>query len=516
MTQHDESGTPETLTNTDGERIGRPGSGRRRAAAVAAGALGVVAVGGAAWAAWSFFATGAQPAEALPAGTLAYASVDLDPNGGQKIEALRTLRKFPAFKHDLKVGADADLRKTIVDQLSSDAGCDLDFGQDVEPWLGSRFAVAAVDTGGATPTAVVVLQVTDEAKAATGLKKAAGCDGSSEGDAFTITDGWALLGEDQAVLGRVVKDAADSSLSDDGDFQKLTGEAGDDGIVTAYAAPEAGQAVLDSFGDQLEQLDPTGGATDPLQQLRTGVKEFRGVAASLKFADGGLRLDVAGPVGKVRPSDEAGKAAGSLPKDTLAALSLSFPDDWASTYVDQMQSAEPDLVAQVERETGLSLPDDLETLTGDAITVALGPDFSPEEISNGQPPSGVGLRIAGKATEIERVLGTLKDAAGGADEGFLESDSAGGVVAVGPDADYRADLLKAGGLGGSAPFTTVVEHAADASFVLYLDTDGSNDWLAEAAPDDETRSNLEPLAALGMSAWTSGDTGHFVMKVTTD
>ncbi len=39
-----------------------------------------------------------QPAEALPGNTLGYVSVDLDPSGSQKIDAIRTLKKFPALK----------------------------------------------------------------------------------------------------------------------------------------------------------------------------------------------------------------------------------------------------------------------------------------------------------------------------------------------------------------------------------------------------------------------------------
>jgi len=55
------------------------------------GATAVVVAGGA-WAATSFFATGSQPAEALPDSTVAYASIDLDPSGGQKIVCLPSHR----------------------------------------------------------------------------------------------------------------------------------------------------------------------------------------------------------------------------------------------------------------------------------------------------------------------------------------------------------------------------------------------------------------------------------------
>ena len=74
----------------------RPGNdNRKRLIALGALVAGGAVVAGGAWAATSFFATGSQPAEALPDSTVAYFSVDLDPSGGQKIEAIKTLRKFP-------------------------------------------------------------------------------------------------------------------------------------------------------------------------------------------------------------------------------------------------------------------------------------------------------------------------------------------------------------------------------------------------------------------------------------
>ena len=56
---------------------------------------------------------GSQPEDALPAGAIAFAKIDLDPPAGQKINAIRFLRKFPALKD--KVGLNADLRESLFD-----------------------------------------------------------------------------------------------------------------------------------------------------------------------------------------------------------------------------------------------------------------------------------------------------------------------------------------------------------------------------------------------------------------
>ena len=112
----------------------------------------MLAVGAGAWAAVSFFQQGAQPAEALPSTTVAYASVDLDPSGSQKIDAFRTLDKFPAFKDQVDIHSVDDVRQKLGDELIKSLGCDgLTFADDIDPWLGNRAAVAAVDLGNPEP-----------------------------------------------------------------------------------------------------------------------------------------------------------------------------------------------------------------------------------------------------------------------------------------------------------------------------------------------------------------------------
>jgi hypothetical protein len=241
-------GGPEFLDSHGGGPL-RPPSGPakartgRRTGLIVGGIVALVALGGAgAWAAWSFFSTGPQPAEALPASTMAYVSIDLDPSGGQKIEALRTLRKFPAFEDEVGLDTDDDVRTWIFEEIQKSAACDdLDYDDDIAPWLGDRMALAAVDTGGDDPEPVLVLQVTDEDAADEGLQKLQDCAGDD--GAWAIDDGWALVGASQDTVDDVAADAADSPLSDDEDYTRWTAEAGDPGIAAAYLAPEAGEIL---------------------------------------------------------------------------------------------------------------------------------------------------------------------------------------------------------------------------------------------------------------------------------
>ena len=112
-------GTPEYLDYGSGAPIPPESPGARPAARrsrrtpllVGGGVVGLLALGAGAWAALNFFQQGAQPAQALPASTVAYASIDLDPSGGQKIDAFRTLEKFPAFKDEVGIHSVDDVRK---------------------------------------------------------------------------------------------------------------------------------------------------------------------------------------------------------------------------------------------------------------------------------------------------------------------------------------------------------------------------------------------------------------------
>ena len=127
-------GSPEYLDgSSDGQsQVGSAHAGdhdpgndnRKRLIALGAIVAGGAVVAGGAWAATTFFATGAQPAEALPDSTIAYVSVDLDPSGGQKIEAIKMLRKFPAFTDKIDLETDDDIRERMFEELTKSGECE--------------------------------------------------------------------------------------------------------------------------------------------------------------------------------------------------------------------------------------------------------------------------------------------------------------------------------------------------------------------------------------------------------
>lgn len=548
------SGTPVGSTPATSSKR----SGRRTALLAGAGILGLAVVGGAVWAATSFFGSGPQPAEALPDNTIGYASVDLDPSGGQKIEALKMMRKFPSIKEQLdKVGltsADEDLKATIFAQAQKSGACpDVNYDQDVKPWLGDRFAVAAVDLGQDTPTPVVVVQVTDSGAADAGLAKLRDCEGGPASDAtgtssdlggWSIEGDWAVLAQTDDLAKQVTDDAAKGTLADDADFQKWTGEAGDPGVMTLYAAPEAGKFLADmgqnlgglfggsgyassgmgsDMGDMSGDMS-SGSAPMPPQALQQ-LKDFKGMAGTLRFDNGALEFEVATDATKAVGAFAGGEGASvvsTLPSDTAAAFGVGFGQGWAQQVLDNISAvsgggAEMDqMLSQIESQTGLALPGDLEALLGDSAAISVSSSLDPEAMANSSDGSQipVGIKVKGDADKIDAVLSKL--AATAPQVSVFQSDAKDGYVAIGPDSDYRASLLQDGKLGDTEEFQNVVREADRAKVVLFVNFN-AGDWLTKLAGGDPTvESNLKPLQGVGMSSWLDGDVSHGVLRLTTD
>ncbi|HWJ11901.1 MAG TPA: hypothetical protein VNS46_21140 [Nocardioides sp.] len=236
-----------------------PARPRRRAAAVAGTVAVAAIVGGGAWAWHVWSAQGPQPAEALPASTLAYIGVDLDPAGGQKVAAYDALRSVPSLEKELGLGSKDDLRESLVDTLAEDGGCDLPWSQ-IKEWAGDRAALAVVPVDGPEP--VVALQVSDADAARSGLARIARDCGDDFG--FTVGERWAILAATEEIARQVRSDAEGATLAEDAGFQELVGDAGDPGVLTVYAAPAAGRALLEaSEGTPFLAFFPVG-SLDPI------------------------------------------------------------------------------------------------------------------------------------------------------------------------------------------------------------------------------------------------------------
>jgi hypothetical protein len=556
---------------------------KKRLIAVGAIVAGGAVVAGGAWAATSFFATGAQPAEALPASTVAYVSVDLDPSGGQKIEAIRTLRKFPGFTDNVDLQADDDLRERLFEEITSSGECEgLDYASDVEPWLGSRAAMAVIDLGQDEPTPVGVVQTTDGGKAEEGLATlvetcGAGASEGEEGDAtssdvggWVVEGDWIVLAETKDIAQQVVDATDGSTLAADSSFQEWTGAAGDDGFmsvyvgkgVTKYVEDLAGMGMMGMPGASLggepgmlfdqecldeattsEEIDAcftsdgdaTGGDTSSTEaeavpeEIQQMINDFDGAAATVRFDDGAVEVEYAmsdynPDLTRFMGSEEGVDMISALPEDTVAAFGFALEEGWAEAMLDYVKTLAPDesasiddQLAQFESETGLSFPEDLETLLGDGVTVSMGSGLDPDAVANGGPGEvPVGIRIDGDADQIQAVLDKIAAQAGPEMAEFMQVSEGDGYAVLALQDDYRSALEGGGSLGDSATYSEVVE-ADEAQSVLFVNFNADDDWLVRLAGDmPEVSENLEPLAALGVSGWVDDEVVHGLVKLTTD
>ena len=298
----------------------RPG-GRRTAviAGITAGTLAVVGVG--AFAAFSFLNGGAAAEQALPAeSTLAVMSLDLDPAAGQKIEAFKTLQKFPALKKELGLGSGDDLRSMFFDDVLDEGGCKkLSYDADIKPWIGDNVAIAAASFEKGKVSPLVALAITDQDKAARGLDALLECSDAKDEAGYALQDDFVLVSDSRAHAEKAVQQAATRPLSDDAAYRGWTDKVGDRGILNLYVAKRAGNLLADNLGD-FGLLGVTGdedgfsgsGMSAPLtafQKDRTGdpnaaarklAADFRGAAGTLRFADGGAELHVVGGLTRQR------------------------------------------------------------------------------------------------------------------------------------------------------------------------------------------------------------------------
>ncbi|HET9422130.1 MAG TPA: DUF3352 domain-containing protein [Nocardioides sp.] len=556
---------PEYLQQGGGQPIppSSGGASGRRKAVIASGAIiGLGAATAAVFGAMWYFGTGPQPSEALPDSTIAYVSIDIDPSGEQLLEAKEALEKFPAW-NDQEIAGKKDLRKAVFDEVLAEAPCDLAYNDDIEPWLGDRAAAAAVDLGEDEPVPVFVVQVKDADKAEDAFAKFNDCEpGEGESAGWAISGEWAVLAETEEIATQVAEDAQDNPLSEDDDFEKWTDEAGDPGILTAYAAPEAGKWLAENAGgfmgmgfgvdgcafapapDVLGEDAPEG--VDPFEadcdepsgdvmpdELTEVLEDFSGAALTVRFDDGGLEIETATSVEDfgfeaLTSSDNAGESIETLPDDTAAAIAYGFEEGWFEDFLDYAESFSgmdvdvDELLAQVEDELGVDLPEDAETLTGESAVIALGSDFDPEvffgsDVDVTELP--IGVKIKGDPDAIQDVIDKILDGQDVPEEDkeLFVSDSDGDFIAIGPNEDYRDQILDDGDLGGSDTYQDVVRESGNAASVFYVNFDAGDGWLeALFEGDDEVQDNVAPLEAAGLSAWADDGIGHAVLRITTE
>jgi hypothetical protein len=501
----------------------QPGRSAKRLAIIGVAAvLALILVGGAFAAYQKLDGGGTQPHDVLPDSLVAYARVDVDPSAGQKIALLKLIRKFPEAADEIGItSAGQDVRELLVRDALEAAGCDLTYDKDLKPWLGSRLGIGVDDQ----QHPLAAIQVTDEDKAERGIKRLFAC--GDEKAALAFLDGYAIVAEDQKTADAAVDAAAEAPLSDAETFTDDTGALGEQGVASGWVDTDRLAKTFPELEDAMSEASPT-----ELAQLQQA-----GSAAFALRTDGST-LELAGISGTADALEVSGPAPLSgLPSDTVAALAIGglgsqiadqyelFLDQFSSELDDSsgaagtMDTPDPDeLVSFFEASTGLEIPEDLETLFGDGLTVAVG-SANLEKLPSLEDPADiasldVALKMSSdpdRALDLARRLARLASQAG-VDLSATGTDD-GAVLATNQEAAEALD--GSGTLGDTDTFRSVMPYGDDTAYGLYVDVATILDTISKADPPADVAQDIEEaraLKAVGLS-YGEKDDEHTVFSL---
>lgn len=497
---------------------GTAGGGRRRGLFVAglAAAL-IVLVPGVVFAWRALDGGGPQPHDVLPADALAYGRIDVDPSAGQKVDAARFLDQFPAFENVSGLTEDTDLREFFVDQLTASTGCDLDFNTDVRPWIGDRLGAAMLppaDDDASEPELALALQVQDEEAAAEAFDQLAACADTSGPAGYALLDGYVIIAETAERANHHATRAREEALAQNDKFVEAMDLLGDQGIASVWMS---GSAMFDTFeqtspnvglGTTNTLADPTAPTPEELRQLVDDA--YRSMAVTFRFSD--TYAEVASVVtGDLYQAVDGGLTV-DVPADTTMMMGLAGADQYVrdnwDTLVDSLGEDAP-MLQNMATAMGLTLPDDLGTMVGEQMVLALDAselDLEAMTTMGDMSSLRAGLTVRTDPAEAERIWEQLRAAAEMSDESLddvpLTVTDDGYVIAS--DDAYANELTDGGTLADDPSFTTAVKDADDAHSVFFLDATVIHEQLrpvltAEGA-DPAVIESLEKLSAVGYSA----------------
>lgn len=540
------------------------GGGKGKKVALGLGAVvAVAAVGGGAYAWTQLSGGGTQPHDVLPADTIAYVRLDLDPSASQKIDLFRLAKRVPELSKELGIEDEGDDLRKIVLQDALEGCDDVDYAKDVEPWLGERIGLGVgPNLQDEEESLRIAVQVTDEKAAKAGIGKLFACGGDDFGIGFL--DGYAIVTPTQKSADAAVEAASKTSLADDADFARDQDALDEQGVLSGWVDVKDGLAAVKDAG-----LDDALGAQ--ASDLEKAADEASSVAFALSASPTSLTLDAVARQGEKATKVPEVRGLGALPADTVVGLTVpgagtvveenwdeiksslqdlldlgsvvgvpglgsaasdplagsgqqpefdadayaADPEGYEEEYLKQLQAqtATPSTsgsdvdatIAEVEKNLDVSLPDDLVTLLGDAVSLYVGRDGL-EDVASPQGPSdpsdvAVGLVTEGDETKAadlaERLTASVQRLTGIE----LATSTGDDAVSIATSPKVAKSLTKDGDLAGTDLFASVVPDGAQGGG-LFVDVGTILDAVAKADPgveQDDVFTSLRNIAAVGFS-----------------
>ena len=268
------------------------------------------------------------------------------------------MKKFP----DAHVTDRTDLKQKAWETIDDETLSHLDYATDVEPWLGDRFAVAAVPAPGTDDgfTPVGVVQVTDTEAATKAFQRLVG---TPDDFFWAFEDGYALITDDRSELAAMV--AADQHLPDNATFRHDQDSLGGDQVATGWA--DLGAAWAAAPADVRKDVaDEWGRQVDPAGSLVAGVSLS---SSSVDLTGHGFGVS-AGEPGMTAGLTPGSGLVESLPADSDAVFGITgLGPALVKAWESYGQSGDPFELGSQADALGLRLPGDLEALFGNELAV---------------------------------------------------------------------------------------------------------------------------------------------------
>lgn len=413
-----------------------------------------------------------------PGDAVAYLEVNLDPPAGQKIAAVRFLRKFP----DAKTGDEnGSLIDSVIEPLIDDEETRTLFTENVKTWLGKHAAVIGDPQDGKVQ-AVVLAETTDPAKTRTGIDKINAQEPDEKDKIrYAITDGLVYLAETQQAADTAARDGGSDTLDGTGSYSADVKSVGAGGIVTFWSDVAAASKY---------------------EPKESGAGSYGRIAGSLTFTD--TAADVV-----VRTFDNStttlgtrvlGPKVAALPADTAVAVGLSGGDKLVrSVYTELEKAGLGSRLEKLERDSGLTLPDDIAALVGRDTVIAVGG-------THDEPALGAVTTTddpAGARRAADAIL-----TKSGSDVSLTVRPTADGTVLASSPA-YADQLVATGALGQQDPFRAALPDVATATAVVYVDVQ-----KAAALSGDELPAAYRSVRSFGLTASTSGSDSTVHLRLT--
>lgn len=463
----------------------------------------------------------------VPADSVAYVNIYLEPSAGQRMNLASVLGRFPGFGDAATLD---DKVEEVAQRLLGNAG--IDYQADIKPWLGGQVALAIGSSSDGPEAApiIVLAAVKDAAAAEQALTDLSARSGSSpttetyagttlhmagDGATYAIVDEMAILGTTAGEV-RAAIDAhgSGSTLADDAAFDEAMASLPADHLASLYLNIERAATMGGAAADAVGGLSVASGAllAEPNGVRLVGSAPFdEPAAASEARASAGLLTEPSSLTDWMPAETQASAVIFAL-GDVLTSLEDavgSTPE--VAQVLTQLRAIaafglgidiDADLLPLLDREVALGLTGLSAEPSGVLILRPSDPDAAADTLDRiASALESRGSQRSEEQTQGQTITTLAVPQVGSVSYAVLEGV---GLLALSPDDIAAALAAHATGrtLAASDAYRSTFDLAgARAGNELYVDVGSLLGAASDLAGlDPETRAILEPIRTFGLSA----------------